>query len=383
MKRWSKYLIAGVAVAVLASGFVIQGLQGQLPQGGPATPRELTSYRDLVKRVLPAVVSLDANAKGQPAPQREQQGETPKPGFGSGVLIDPSGIILTSNHVVEGADSVTVTLTDGRVFSSRSIRGDKRSDLALVFLDVKASGPLPHLLLGDSDAMEIGDRVLAVGAPFGLSGSVTHGIVSGKGRSLNLNKYEDFLQTDAAINPGNSGGPLISLDGKVVGINAAIKSKNGGFQGVGLAVASNLCKSVVQALRTEGVVRRGYLGLYGRDLTPQLAGQLGLGKVTGVLVNQVYANTPASKAGIQVGDVITAVNGKGIADTQSMQNLVVSLPLKKQVPITVVRSAKVLTLQVTIEEQPEDFGVRRQDPPQAPQTEARAEWGSQAGASDW
>ena len=181
-----------------------------------------------------------------------------------------------------------VTLADGSELSGRAIRGDKKTDLAIIVLDAKA-GPYPFLELGDSDAMEIGDRVLAVGSPFGLSGSVTQGIVSGKGRNgLNLNAFEDFLQPDRRHRPGNSGGPLIALDGKVVGINAAIKSKNGGFQGVGLAVASNLCKTVVKGLIADGVVRRGYLGLQARDLTPALAAQL---KQHGVVVSEVYDKT--------------------------------------------------------------------------------------------
>src|SRR5262249_24524201 len=154
------------------------------------------------------------------------------------------GVILTNNHVVDGAESVEVVLTDGRKFTSKDVKADVKTDLAIVRIDAKI--PLPYLELGDSDQMEIGDRVLAAGAPFSLTGSVTAGIISAKGRSLRMNMYEDFLQTDAAINPGNSGGPLVNLEGKVVGINSAIKSRNGGFQGVGMAVASNLAKNVVQ-----------------------------------------------------------------------------------------------------------------------------------------
>src|SRR5262249_789497 len=154
---------------------------------------------------------------------------------------------LTNFHVVDGADQATVTLGDGRKFTSKDIHGDRRTDLAIIRIDPK--GQVPYLELGDSDAAEMGDRVLAFGAPFGLTGSVTQGIISAKGRNLHMNMYEDFVQTDAAINPGNSGGPLVGLDGKVIGINAAIKSKSGGFQGVGLAVASNIAKSVVKALQ--------------------------------------------------------------------------------------------------------------------------------------
>ena len=177
----------------------------------------------------------------------DEGGAEPRLGFGSGFIVDPKGIVLTNFHVVNGADSVVVQLHDGRKFTSKDIHGDRRTDLAVVKLDTKGAS-LPFLAFGDSDAMEIGDRVLAVGAPFGLTGTVTQGIISAKGRNgLNMNMYEDFLQTDAAINPGNSGGPLVNLEGQVVGINSAIKSRSGGFQGVGLAIASNLAKNVDQS----------------------------------------------------------------------------------------------------------------------------------------
>src|SRR5439155_18137227 len=183
--------------------------------------------------------------------------------------------------------------------------------------------PLPYLELGDSEAMEIGDRVLAVGAPFGLTGSVTSGIVSAKGRSgLQMNMYEDFLQTDAAINPGNSGGPLVTLAGKVVGINSAIKSRSGGFQGVGLAVASNLAKSVAQSLRSDGVVHRGYLGVAIRDLSPEVAARLNIPKNAGVAVGEVYEHTPAAKGGLQPGDIITTIAGKQVKDGKALQETV-------------------------------------------------------------
>jgi serine protease Do len=368
MNRWS-FAAAGLLVGgVLGCYFFAPVLYGQPKQAVPPIPKELTSYRDIVKRILPAVVSLEVTGKNKaeaPSPESDietvqEPGKAPKPGFGSGVLVDPRGIVLTSFHVVEGGQSVEVTLGDGRKIVSRDIRGDKKTDIAIVVLD-KSAGVYPYLQLGDSDAMEIGDRVLAVGAPFGLSGSVTHGIISGKGRSgLNLNTYEDFLQTDAAINPGNSGGPLIALDGKVVGINAAIKSKSGGFQGVGLAVASNICKSVLTGLMNEGVVRRGYLGLQVRDLLPAQAAEL---KQAGVVVTEVYDNTPASRSGLKPGDVITTFGGRPVPDTKTLQNTVVNLPLKKAVQVQVLRNGKAMTLSVTIEELPDSFGVQESPAP--------------------
>jgi serine protease Do len=365
MNRWALAAACLIAGGFLGSYFVVPALHGQPgKQQPPVTmPKELTSYRDLVKRVLPAVVSLEAKLKGQPDNQpKPGVGEAPKVGFGSGVLIDSRGIILTACHVVEGAESVLVTLNDGRQLTARDIRTDKKTDLALVMLDAKSVGQLPSLSLGDSDAMEIGDRVLAVGAPFGLAGSVTHGIISGKGRNgLKLNVYEDFLQTDAAINPGNSGGPLINLEGKVVGINAAIKSKSGGFQGVGLAVASNLAKSVVQALMTNGVVKRGYLGCHVRELSPEVMANLGLGKQGGVIVSEVYDNSPAAKAGLKQGDIILTLSGKAVVDTKTLQNVVLGLPLNKATTMSIARDGKMQTLKITILDQPEDFGA--QPPP--------------------
>ena len=300
MKRWS--MVASLLVLGGVIGTVITGsfLQGQ--NAAPAVyPRELASYRDVVKKVLPAVVSIEARAK--PSRPSRRRGQRPpidddrscprssagssrtcrrRPeatattdsrtlGFGSGFLVDPKGVILTNYHVVDGADEVEVAAARTAASSPRKdIKTDPKTDLAIVRIDAKE--PLPYLELGDSDAMEIGDRVLAVGAPFGLTGTVTHGIISAKGRSLHMNMYEDFLQTDAAINPGNSGGPLVNLEGKVIGINSAIKSRSGGFQGVGLAIASNLAKNVMEQLLKDGVVHRGYLGVQIKDVDdPELA----------------------------------------------------------------------------------------------------------------
>ena len=368
MNRWSLAAVCLLAGGLATGYFAAPLLHGQGKQP-PSIPRELTSYRDIVKQVLPAVVTIDIKSRAKPkaaAPHdtdtvpTQQPGEGAKLGFGSGVIVESRGVVLTAYHVVEGADTVLVTLLDGRNFVSRDIRGDRKSDLAVIMLNTKSTGPLPALALADSDAMEVGDRVLAVGAPFGLAGSVTHGIVSGKGRSgLNLNLYEDFLQSDAAINPGNSGGPLVNLEGKVVGINAAIKSKGGGFQGVGLAISSNLCKPVVQALVAEGVVRRGYLGLYARELSPELAAKLGLDKQPGVVVGEVYDNSPAAKAGLKPGDVILTLAGKAVPDSRALQNIVVTLPINKPATVTLVRGGKSLSLKVVIEEQPDEFGAPR------------------------
>jgi serine protease Do len=396
MKRWPILLCLA---AVLSVGAYLAGptLLGQ-GNTAPAVPQTLTSYRDLVKQVLPAVVSIEARSKPvkvKQTPRRNQrfgQGQvpdefrkqlpeefrhffdempfdqvpenpSPRVGFGSGFLVDAKGIVLTNYHVVEGADQVTVELHDGRKFVSRDIKGDRRTDLAIVRLNIKDGKPLPYLQLGDSEKMEIGDRVLAVGAPFGLTGTVTHGIISGKGRNgFNMNMYEDFLQTDAAINPGNSGGPLINMEGKVIGINSAIKSRTGGFEGIGLAITSNMARNVMNALVKEGVVHRGYLGVQIRDLSEDVASHLGLKGKSGVVVGEVFEGSPAAKAGVQPGDIITRLNGKAVKDGRVLQTRVAGLPLHKSIPLTVVRDGKAKQLSVTIEEQPGNFGLARSEP---------------------
>ncbi len=387
LKRCSFALLATVLGCGAGWYFAGAGLHGQNTRDAAPTRQDRDCspcYRDVVKKVLPAVVSIEARAKvthakgnGRPqVPFNDSQvppefrrffeefrrapveaEEMPRYGFGSGFLVDPAGVVVTNYHVVDGADQVTVQLQDGRKFNSKKVSSDRRTDLAVVVLDTKEHN-FPYLELGDSDAMQIGDHVLAVGAPFGLAGTVTHGIVSAKGRNgLNMNMYEDFVQTDAAINPGNSGGPLVNMDGRIIGINAAIKSRSGGFQGIGLAVASNLAKSVINSLRTEGVVHRGYLGVQIRDLLPEVATRLQLPQNGGVVVGDVYDNTPAAKAGLHAGDIITAINGNPVKDGKRLQHIVAELPLRKATQMDVVRDGKQMSLSVTIEEQPSEFGT--------------------------
>jgi serine protease Do len=392
MKRVT-LMVCCLVLGLVAGTFLVNSyLKGQAPATTPV-PKDMTSYRDVVKKVLPAVVSIESRAKALKAsrPNRRRPAENqvpeefrrffevpfsdndepPQPhgGFGSGLIVDPKGVILTNNHVVDGADQVIVELRDGRRFTSKDIKTDPKTDLAIVKIDAK--GSLPYLEFGDSSEMEIGDRVLAVGAPFGLTGTVTSGIVSAKGRSLHLNMYEDFVQTDAAINPGNSGGPLVNLEGKVIGINSAIKSRSGGFQGVGLAIASNLAKNVMQQLLEHGVVRRGYLGVQIKDvIDPELASRLGLKDGEhGVLVTHVFPKTPGAKAQIKDGDVIETLAGKSVKDGHELQSIVSGLPLGQPVGVTVLRAGKPVTLSVTIEEQPADYGTVRVQAPQAPRTE--------------
>jgi serine protease Do len=397
MPRWSHAVVCLVVGAIIG-GFAVSPLVPLLVGQAPAPvvlPKELTSYRDIVKQVLPAVVSLEAQAKpvAKPNPQTPRRRlpfdddalpeefrkffedfqrrpfeipeESPAQGFGSGFLVDPSGVVLTNYHVVAGADRVTVQLQDGRKFVSKDILGDRKTDLAVVRLDTKER--LPYLQLGDSDAMEIGDRVLAVGAPFGLRGSVTHGILSAKRRDgLRMNMYEDFLQTDAPINPGNSGGPLVNLEGKVIGINSAIKTRTGGFQGVGLAISSNLAQTIMKQLLKEGVVRRGYLGVQIKDLDAEVAARFGLKGQNGVVVTHVFDDSPAAKAGLEDGDIITGLAGKPVSDGRELQRIVASLPLGKPAQVQLLRGDQARTMTITIEEQPEEYGTARVTPSRSP-----------------
>ncbi len=371
MKRWSLALTC--FVLGVGAGWYVAGplLRGQVaPQAVspdvPVAPREPVSFRDVVKKVLPAVVSIDAKTSKTRRGEKEPPDDPNQLGFGSGFLADPKGVVVTNYHVVEGAERVEVTLADGRKFVSKDIKSDPKTDLAVVRLETKEA--LPFLRFGDSGAMEIGDRVLAVGAPFGLTGSVTAGIVSAKSRSLRINLYEDFIQTDAAINPGNSGGPLVNLDGQVIGVNSAIKSKSGGFQGVGLAISSNLVKNVMEQLLRDGVVRRGYLGIQTKEVdSPELAARLGLDRPRGVLVTYLYEGAPATKAGVKAGDVILSLNGKALADSRDLQHVVAGLPLGKPVELAVQRDGKSATLRVTIEEQPDQFGTTRVPAPREPE----------------
>jgi serine protease Do len=319
-------------------------------------PKELTSYRDVVKSIVPAVVSIESKVKAKRTLRlrNDSKDGSVELGLGSGVIVDPKGVILTNYHVVDGADFVDVHMADGRVFTSKDIVGDKKTDLAIV--RVQADKPLPFLAIGNSDEMEVGDRVLAVGAPFGLTGSVTHGIISAKSRNLKLNVYEDFLQTDAAINPGNSGGPLVNLEGEVIGINSAIKSRSGGFQGVGLAVSSNLAKTIMNQLLKDGAVHRGYLGVQIRSVDAEVASKMHVKEDAGVLVTKVFPDSPGAKGGLKVGDIVTTIAGKPIHEGSELQKTVLSLPLGKPAEVNLIRDGETKTTKIVIEEQPEEFG---------------------------
>jgi len=278
---------------------------------------------------------------------------------GSGVIIDPSGIVLTNNHVVEGAGRLVVRLQDGREFKASDIKRDLRTDLAILRLDGK--GPFPSARLGNSDQTQVGDWVLALGQPFGLEGTVTAGIISAKGRGLGITPRESFLQTDAAINPGSSGGPLVNLDGEVIGLNTAISTETGGNQGVGFAIPINLAKWVVDQLIKRGTVQRAYLGVSIQQVTSELAERFGIQPNKGVLVGEVRSNSPAAKAGLKPGDVILEFNGQPVANPTELQGLVEQVTIGATLPLTVLREGKRLTVNVTYEEQPRNYGLPEED----------------------
>ena len=355
--------VACLGLGLFAGLATSQKLDGQPPGPvpglpvNPPLPRDWQSFSPVVKRVLPAVVSIEGKGKPGARPKLDDD-----PGFGCGFIVDPTGVVVTNNHVVRDITVAEVTLQDGRKFTSKDIRRDPKADLAVIKLDAREA--LPFLEFGDSDAMEVGDRVLAVGAPFGLTGSVTGGIVSGKSRNVNLNLYEDFLQTDAAVNPGNSGGPLVNMEGKVVGLTAAIKTRSGGFQGVGLAVSSKLAKTVSDQLVKNGAVRRPYIGVGVKELDEATAARLNVKPNAGVLVTEVLPKSPGEKGNIGVGDLIVTVNGAAVATPREMQKATLALPVGRDAELVVMRRGQLFLAKVAVEDQPDIPGPAAPGPAQ-------------------
>ncbi len=269
-------------------------------------------------------------------------------GLGSGIIIDSRGYILTNFHVAGGATKIEVTLADGSKFPARLVGGDSKTDLAVIRIAAKES--LPFVTFGDSDQVEVGEWVVAIGAPRALEKSVTQGIISAKHRSgiTDPTSYEDFLQTDAAINPGNSGGPLLNLYGQVIGVNAAIATESGGFEGIGFTIPSNMAQYVAKTLIAHGKVERGWLGVTIRGLTPELAKSVQAKNLTGVLIVDVAKGGPADKAGIKKNDVIVAYHGKEISGINEFRNAVAETPIGTEAKITVLRDGRKIDLTVRI-----------------------------------
>jgi serine protease Do len=266
--------------------------------------------------------------------------------LGSGFIIDPKGYVVTNNHVVEGADKIKVILVGGKEYKATVKGRDPKTDLALIQI-VKPPADLPFLKMGDSDAIQVGDWVLAVGNPFGLGHTVTQGIISAKGRVIGAGPYDNFLQTDASINPGNSGGPLLNLKGEVIGINTAILATG---QGIGFATPSNIANSVIPQLREKGKVVRGMIGVQVQNVTPELAKSFGMSEPKGALVAEVNPGSPAQKAGILRGDIIIEFNGQPIHEMNELPRLVADTPPGAKATVKVLRSGKEKTLKLTIVE---------------------------------
>jgi len=293
----------------------------------------------------------------------QRQFEVPKErreqSLGSGVIVDSNGLIITNNHVVEKADEIKVFLGDKREFKGKVVGTDPKTDIAVVKIDAKG---LPTIPMGDSDKLQVGEYVLAIGNPFGLNQTVTMGIVSAVGRAnVGIAEYEDFIQTDAAINPGNSGGALVNVRGELIGINTAIFSQSGGYMGVGFAVPSNMARSVMENLVKSGKVTRGWLGISIQEITPDLAKQFALPDAKGALVSDVLENSPAAKAGLQQGDVIVSYDGKPVENPGSLRNHVAQTGVGKKVKIGVLRDKKEKEFEVLIAEQPKDVGSKGED----------------------
>jgi len=269
-------------------------------------------------------------------------------GLGSGMIMDDQGHILTNNHVVAGANEIQVFLADGQHYPAKLVGTDPKTDLAVI--QIKADEKLPYVTFGDSDEMKVGNWVVAIGAPQGLDQTVTQGIISAKHRRgiLNPSSYQDYLQTDAAINPGNSGGPLLNLEGKVIGINAAIVSESGGFEGIGFAIPSNMAVHIADALIKNGKVERGWLGVSIRDLTPDLQKSMKLNVSKGALIAEVVKGGPADEAGLQKNDVVTAYQGKEIPDASSLQNQVANTSIGQEITLTVLQKGKSRDVKVRI-----------------------------------
>jgi len=382
------------ALALVVLLAVSSASGGALAQG-----RELPDFTDLAERQGPAVVNISTTqARARNLPQFPQLDEddpfydffrrfAPRPGpgqpspgpgprqfeqqsLGSGFIISPDGYILTNAHVVDGADEITVKLTDKRELKAKVIGADKRTDVALI--KIEAAG-LPTVRMGDPSKLKVGEWVVAIGSPFGFENSVTAGIVSAKGRSLPSENFVPFIQTDVAINPGNSGGPLFNLKGEVVGINSQIYSRTGGFMGLSFAIPIDVAMDIQQQLRTAGRVSRGRIGVVIQEVSKDLAESFGLPKPAGALVNQVEKGGPADKAGVLAGDIILKFDGKAVNQSSDLPRLVGGTKPGTKSTVQVYRKGETKDLSVTVAELPDDrIAARSNGSKPAPKAEAVA-----------
>lgn len=338
----------------------------------PWTPS--AGFADLIEQVSPAVVHVAVSGTRSPARrtpqfnfppgspfedffaprdrnqpnQRERESERSRPlGIGSGFIISADGYVVTNNHVIQGADKIVVTMTDGEEYEADLKGTDDKTDLAL--LKLKKAENLPHVGWGDADKSRVGDWVLAIGNPFGLGGSASTGIISARGRDINSGPYDDYIQVDAAINRGNSGGPLFNLQGEVIGINTAIYSPNGGSVGIGFSIPSSTAQSVISQLRDSGEVERAFIGVEIQQVTDELASGFGLDSDEGALVSRVRPDQPADKAGVKRGDIILSFGGKKVEEMRDLPRIVAQSPVGKSTKMEVWRGGKKKTLTIKSE----------------------------------
>jgi serine protease Do len=356
--RWVAPLVLVTAVA----------LGDQAANAQPADAPK--SFADLAENLSPAVVNISTSTKvtqrldrefsmpdlppGSPFEdffkeffdERQQQGPRKVMSLGSGFVIDPDGIVVTNNHVVEDADEVTVKFSDGTELEATVLGRDAKTDLAV--LKVESESPLPYVNWGDSDNMRVGDWVMAIGNPFGLGGTVTAGIVSARNRNINSGPYDDFIQTDASINKGNSGGPLFNLEGQVIGVNTAIISPSGGSIGIGFSIPSAIAKNIILQLREYGETRRGWLGVRIQSVTPDIAESMDLDDPKGALVVGVEDDGPAKDAGIKVGDLIVGFDGKEVPTMRDLPRIVAETEIGKSVEVEIIRNGRRRMIEVGI-----------------------------------
>ncbi len=340
-----------------------------LQEAAPVAPGAVMpgSLSPAAKRAAPAVVSIATTQAAAKNPQSndpwfrffygDREDDTPQAGLGSGVIVSPEGYILTNNHVIEGADEIEVTLSDSRRTRATVIGTDPETDLAILRIRLDR---LPVITLGNSDTAQVGDKVLAIGNPFGVGQTVTSGIVSALGRNqLGINTFENFIQTDAAINPGNSGGALVDVNGSLLGINTAIYSRSGGNMGIGFAIPVSTARQVLEGIVRDGQVTRGWVGVEPNELTPELAETFGLKDVEGVIITGVLQNAPAAKAGLRPGDVLVRVAGEPVRHVGELLTRIAALPPGVPVKLDVMRRNQALTLEVTPAQRPKTKAVPR------------------------
>jgi serine protease Do len=390
--KWVGVIIGSATVTGFVLGLLIAGVFNIFPRAQAEEADTVTTlgpsespFAAVVAQVLPAVVNISSSKKvsvpGIPFDDpffREFAekffGEVPREqtlySLGSGVIFRPDGYILTNDHVVAGAEDITVTMHDGRTFKGKDVKligRDPHTDLAV--LKVKTAKDLPAVKLGDSDSIRVGDWAIAIGNPFGLEGTVTVGVISAKGRSNLLlpsrQRYQNFIQTDAAINPGNSGGPLCNINGEVIGLNTVISSPSGTNIGIGFAVPINMAKEVANQLITKGKVQRGYLGVYPQELDADMRKSLGLKGAYGVLIADVIPDTPAQKAGLRSGDVILIFDGHKVKNVEEFRERVAATPPGKTVAMKIWRGGKETSLRAKLEELPEETLASSRPTPQA------------------